>query len=67
MDRESAFSIASERLTLEEYIDFLKRTDRVPSTPGSASRRASPGSSRTRPSASRRETARDSWWARCWD
>ena len=28
MDRESApFSIASERLTAEEYIDFLKRTD----------------------------------------
>ena len=27
MDRESAFSIASERLTPEEYIDFLKRTD----------------------------------------
>lgn len=27
MDCESAFSIASERLTPEEYIDFLKRTD----------------------------------------
>ena len=27
MDRESAFCIASERLTPEEYIDFLKRTD----------------------------------------
>ena len=27
MDCESAFSIASERLTPEEYIDFLKHTD----------------------------------------
>ena len=27
MDCESAFSIVSERLTPEEYIDFLKRTD----------------------------------------